>query len=396
MSRGWSAAWAAGLVGLVWVLLHLGWYAHHQLTDLGLYQHYGDSMVGSHTVPYRDFRPEYPPAALLTFLVPSYFTHLWDFRKAFQVEMFVCHVALVLAVLGIAGRRAAAFAAVAPLLLGSVVLSRFDLWPAALAALALLCLVRGRSAGSAVFLATAFAAKLWAGALGPLFLLWIWRREGRRRALEWLGATVAVAAAWFLPFVALGGSGGLGHMFHRQLARPLQIESLGSIVLATAHVVFGVHEAVVTNFGSQNLVGTGTSAAASIATTLEIVFVVGICALFARSDRTEAQLFAACAAVVAALIAFGKVFSPQFLIWLIPLVPVARRMPAAAAYAIALVLTQLYFPSRYWDLVDNFRGQVVAIVLIRDCAVVMLVLLLTYALARESAASSAPASSGVN
>jgi hypothetical protein len=57
---------------------------------------------------------------------------------------------------------------------------------------------------------------------------------------------------------------------------------------------------------------------------------------------------------VAGFVAFGKVLSPQFLIWLIPLVPlVAGRIGIVASGLLgaALVTTQLWFPSRYWDVV---------------------------------------------
>ena len=52
--------------------------------------------------------------------------------------------------------------------------------------------------------------------------------------------------------------------------------------------------------------------------------------------------------------AFGKVLSPQFLIWLVPLVPLLAGGTGAAASAVlacALVVTQLWFPFRYWDVV---------------------------------------------
>ena len=64
------------------------------------------------------------------------------------------------------------------------------------------------------------------------------------------------------------------------------------------------------------------------------------------------------AAAVVAFVAFGKVLSPQFLIWLVPLVPARRAAVAgsraSALLAVALVLTQLWFPYRYWDFVREF------------------------------------------
>src|SRR5438067_9277087 len=117
------------LVGAVWGLMHVGWYSHDQITDYGVYATYGDAVVHKHEVPYRDFAIEYPPAALPIFVVPALLER-FDYDRVFQVLMALCEVGAVVAVVLIAGRRAAVVAAVAPLALGSVVLSRFDFWPA--------------------------------------------------------------------------------------------------------------------------------------------------------------------------------------------------------------------------------------------------------------------------
>ena len=51
-----------------------------------------------------------------------------------------------------------------------------------------------------------------------------------------------------------------------------------------------------------------------------------------------------------AFVALGKVLSPQFLIWLVPLVPLVRGrrgLAAAAMLGAAMLLTQAWFPDRY-------------------------------------------------
>jgi uncharacterized membrane protein len=380
MRRGASTALlAAVLVGVVWALLHVGWYAHHQITDYGVYRHYGDGIVKTHAVPYRDFPMEYPPAALPVFVLPALLEH-YDYDRVFQGLMALCEVAAVIAVAVVAGRRAAVIAAVAPLALGSVVISRYDLWPTALVAVGIAALVRGRSTTSALLLGTAFAAKLWPAVLAPLVVVWLARTRGPRAAADWAAAAVATAAAWFLPFVALSPAG-VGHTFHSQLARPLQLESLGGSVLIAAHKVAGTTLHVTDSFGSQNLTGPGTHAAAVVTTAIGGLALVAIWVLFARGAATDERFVTHTAGAVAALVAFGKVFSPQFLIWLIPLVPLVRGRRALVAvplFGTALVLTQLWFPSQYWRLVLSFASPYSWILLARDLAVVALVAALVW------------------
>jgi uncharacterized membrane protein len=351
MSRAAPAALAVLLVAAVWGVLHVGWYTHRQITDYGEYQLYGDSVVTNHAVPYRDFPVEYPPAALPVFVVPSLLER-YDYRRVFQALMFLCHVGLVLGVGAIAGRRAAVLAAVAPLALGSVVLSRFDLWPAALAVLAVAALVRNRLGISALLLGTGFAAKLWPAVLVPVALVWLARTHGPRAAAAWVAGAAATAAAWFVPFLVLS-PGATVHSFHVQVARPLQLESLGSAILIAVHYSAGTTIRLTSSYGSQNVTGTGAHAAAIATTIAGLLGLAAACIVFARGPATTERLVTYAAASIAAVVAFGKVFSPQYMIWLIPfvvLVPSLRGAAAAALLFAALVLTQLWFPSHYWTL----------------------------------------------
>jgi uncharacterized membrane protein len=370
---------AAVLVGVVWALLHVGWYAHGQLTDYGVYKKYGDKIVNTHAVPYRDFQMEYPPAALPVFVLPALVEH-YDYDRVFQGLMALCDLAAVIAVALVAGRRAAVIAALAPLALGSVVISRFDLWPTALVAVGIAALVRGRSATSALLLGTAFAAKLWPAVLAPLAVVWLARTRGPRAAAQWAATAVATAAAWFLPFVALSPAG-VGHTFHSQLARPLQLESLAGSVLIAAHHIAGTTLHSTSSFGSQNLTGPGTHAAAIATTVVGALALVAVWVLFARGAAADERFVTHAAGAVAVFIAFGKVFSPQFLIWLIPLVPLVRGRRGYVAvplFGAALVLTQLWFPSHYWDLALHFASTYSWILLARDLALVALVAVLVW------------------
>jgi hypothetical protein len=287
---------------------------------------------------------------------------------------------LVLAVGAVAGYVPGVLTALAPLALGPVVVSRFDLWPAALAVVAIWLLVRDQSAASAIVLATAFAAKLWPAVLAPLALVWLYRTRDRDAALRWLGVAAATAAAWFLPFVALS-PGGVGHSFHAQLARPLQLESLGGSILLALHHVTSTSLGMVEGFGSQNLGGTGVHAVEVATTIVGIAAVLAVWVLFARGPATTQRLLVSSAAAVTALVAFGKVFSPQFMIWLIPFVALVRGVRGVAAWLLlyaALILTQSWFPRHYWDLALQFAPAQTAELLARDLCVVALFFVLVW------------------
>ena len=354
---------AAGLFLACWALVHTWFWRHGQLVDWPTYRRYGTAIVDHGRVPYRDFAVEYPPGALPVFVVPAPFA---DYASAFGWLMAACGVALVFVVAQVRV-RAAFFVALAPVLAGSLILTRFDLWPALLATAALAALAAGRHRLGWAFLGAAVAAKLWPLVLVPLALAWSVRR-GRPRAPL---AGLAVVLVVFVPF-ALVAPHGLWESLRGQASRPLQVESLGASILAT----FG-HPHVITTHGSQNLAGHGVVAAAFAA--LQAVSLVALWIAFARGPATRERLLRYAAASACAFVVFGKVLSPQFLLWLIPLVPLVRGrrgVAATGALTVALVLTQVWFPERYWSYADSFHLS--GVVLARNLALAVLLAVLAW------------------
>ena len=341
--------------------MHRWFWAHGAIVDWPTYQAYGDRMKAG-AVPYRDFPVEYPPGALPVFLLPSLLGG--SYAATFAWLMAVCGVALVL-VVALARPSAAFFTALAPVLIGSLILSRFDLWPALLAIAALVALLSERHALGWGLLGAAVAVKLWPLAFVPVALVWSHRRGCVRSSLWGVG----VAAAAFFPFLVLA-PGGLWSSLSGQLSRPLQIESLGAAFLTT----FG-RPAIVTSHGSQNVVGHGAVAAAlSVA---QVLALLALWVAFARGPATGERFVRYAAACTCAFVAFDKVLSPQYLLWLIPLVPLVRGrrgLLATGLLTAALVLTQVWFPQRYFDYALHFR--LAGVVLARDLVLVALVAVL--------------------
>jgi hypothetical protein len=272
------------------------------------------------------------------------------------------------------------FAALAPLALGTVILSRFDLWPAALAAGALAALVSRRFRLGHVLLGLGAAAKFYPGVLLPLAVAYTWKRRGRREALVCLAFSLGVFALGVVPFHALAPHG-VWHSVRVQLERPLQVESIGAAFLLVAHNVFGFALAGETSHGSQNVAGGAAHVLAILSSVVQAGVLVWIWWAFARGPATAAGLIRSSAAAVCAFVAFGKVLSPQFLIWLIPIVPLVRGrrgLWGSALLLAALVLTQIWFPFRYFRLALDFEPGLSWVLLARDLVLVALALVLAW------------------
>ncbi len=401
---GAAAFVALGVFIVAWAVLHVGFYTHKQVLDTPIYQRYGNAITQG-KVPYRDFSVEYPPGALPMFALPGLARsgHGQDvtpgFRHVFETLMWLCGaaallgMAVILRAVGASPRHvwaALLFAALAPLAIGSVLLSRFDLWPAALVIGSLAAFVTERSRIGSGLLGAAITAKLYPVLLVPAAIVYVWRRAGRREALVCLGVTCAVVAVVFAPFVALAPAG-VWHSLTGQLTRPLQIESLGAALLIAAHHLWGHPVTLQTSHGSQNLVGHGAHEVAVVLTVAQVLALLGVWTLFARGLASRERLVWAGAASLVAFVALGKVLSPQFLIWLVPVVPLVRGrtgLRASVLLGAALVLTQLWFPFRYWDYANHFQPAASWLVFARDLALVALLVVLATTPRRERARSS--------
>ena len=352
-----------GLFLFSFALVHRWFWAHGQLVDWPVYKTYGDAIVHHGQVPYRDFHVEYPPLALVVFVIPSLFG---DYRTVFEVLTAACGVGLV-AVVATIRPAAAYYVGVSPVLVGSLILTRFDLWPALLTTGALAALLGGRHRLGWGLLGAAVAAKLWPVVIVPLALGWAIAHRRLRSSLVGLAA-FAVAV---VPF-ALIAPHGLFESVRGQGDRPLQIESLAASLLTT----FG-QPSVITSHGSQNLAGHGLLAAMFSAA--QALAIIALWIAFLRGPIDRERLVRYSAACVCAFVALGKVLSPQFLLWLVPLVPLVRGRRGIAATILlsaALVLTQVWFPWRYWGYAEHFH--LAGVVLARNLALVALLVVLAW------------------
>ena len=272
-------------------------------------------------------------------------------------------------------RRAMLAAAAAPLLTGAMIRTHFDLLPVVLTCAALLALCAERPRAAFALLGLGAATKLFPLLAVPPAVAWLLGRGERRAAAESLAVLAAVVAIAAGTGLALSPSGFLDS-FEYHLDRPAQVESIPALVLLALDGV-GSGEAVSENsFRSDGLRHSASDAVVALCAALMLTAVVAL-TLAARRGPEPRRLLLASLGAIAAFAALGKVLSPQFLVWTIPLGALAfawRLHGLAAAVAGATVLTLVEFPSRYFDLVAR-EPLPIALVALRDALLVLAVAL---------------------
>ena len=356
--------------------------------DVGRYHDFAQLMQ-QRQLPYRDFYMEYPPGAIPTFLAPLALTGLAHYNLAFKFTVAFAGLGLILAC-AVALRlldaeRSRMFATygllvAAPAALGAVELNRYDLWPTLLCVLALVALLARRPRLGFGLLALGCVVKIFPLVVLPVATLHVYRSLGRK-ALE--GALKTFAAVFLItvvPFAALA-PGGLWYSVYTQSIRHLQLESLGSSILLAADAV-GIYSGKIVpgKPGSLDLSGTLPNAVGVLTLLAFLAALAAVVVIYWRAVESNEALVVGFAASVTAFVAFSKVISPQFLVWLVPLVPlVARRVGLVASALLLAILITTQIEVVYEHPLRAF-GWPVWVLLARNVMLVALFVLLLLAL----------------
>ena len=393
------------LLAAGWAVIFLvGPFRDESVTDLPLYSAYAELFLHG-ALPYRDVAFEYPPLAAPLIAVCGLAGDAAAYRVAFAVLAFVVAAALVVLCGVVAdrtggdGRRAMWAAGAAPLLCGAMIRTHFDLVPVVLTVAALALIVARRPRAGLAVLGVGVAVKLYPLVVLPVAVAWLVARGERRAALEGTVALVLVVAVAYGTALALS-PGGTADSITYHLDRPVQVESSPAVVL---RALDSAGAGTARHDGSHRSDGLDHPAAGVVTAGFLALMAaaVALLALGAAERRDgappgpRALVLAGLGATVAFAV-FGKVLSPQFLVWVVPLfaLGVAWRMPGLALLsAAAIVLTLVEFPAHYHAVVDR-EPWAVALVTVRDLTLVALLGLVLRALPASRSAAPAPGSAG--
>lgn len=361
------------------------------VADTGLYGLYGSKMAHG-LIPYRDYFMEFPPGALPALVLPALpGSHYVVWFKTFE---FLCGLGTLACLASIVSRIGAtraqvgtivAIAAVSPALLGPIAINSFDYWPTLLTTASLAALVAGRRRTGFALLGVATAAKLFPVGLLAVALLLVVRRHGREWWRESMVSYAAAIVVVFGPFAVLG-PGGLKFSLQTQLQRGLQLESLGASLLVTVHHLGAYRPSYTPNLAYAQLAGPLASSVATLSTIVMVAAILVAAWLYRRSNGDETWFVLAAATTIVGIVTFAKALSPQYLIWLIPLVAATWLWTKLAPFLLllALGLTQIWVPDRYVQLQD--LRWVTWVLLARDLVLLALFAVLVVELRARAAA----------
>lgn len=341
---------AHALVLLVLTLYLYSSDAREPAFQVEIFRAYAERILSGET-PYSGFAYEYPPLSLLVLLLPTLVgTGAKAYATTFGIEMLLLDW-LILYVLSRASRRAVVLYGVGFLLFWRLPFIRHDLAPVAAATAGAYLLLRGRGTWAGVLWGIGGALKLYPMVATPTLAFGSGFREAMRR---W-----AVAAAVFVGGVLWGvlafGTETFSFLsYHAE--RPAMIESLPANIL-----LLSPEAEVVRSYGSFNVVGPLGEHLVRLFGGIQLVAVVLALFVSYRGSRNAPSLGAlrGAAAATFAFAIFGKVLSPHFLLWSLPLLALVtgvgglRHVRVVWALYLAAILLTTAINEQYWAISGN-------------------------------------------
>jgi hypothetical protein len=294
-----------------------------------------------HTIPV-----EYGALTLLALLPPLLAPAAW-YPWLFAGEMILAIGATAWLCARISGTRAG-YAYLLWLLVGAGMLagSRFDVLPALGTVLALACARRRWMLRAALLLAMATLIKWYPLVLLAPLIVADLRADGLRARVLRLPAAFAGVVAAGLALTWLINPHDAWRPLSFLAARGLELESLPASAVWVAHAAWGTPAMLVYEVNVQTLATPGTTNVETAATALGLALAVAALWLQWRGRLTLGQVSLI---ALLALLVGSKVFSPQYVLWVAPLLALeaAPLSLVGVLWLVVSALTVLAFPTAY-------------------------------------------------
>lgn len=298
------------------------------LDDVDIYRGWLGSLTTG-VFPMDDSKWQYPPGVGPLLVAPDWLPVPYPVSFAALCLAFDLAIMVALLVAHARRPRPSTFGlwlwAAAGLLIGPLLVTRFDVVPAFFAVAAVLLVARPAWSGAAA--AAGFLLKLWPA----LMLLALPRTRTMRATLVFLVVTLALLALISIPF-----DGALSFLGN-QRSRGLQVESTGALPYWLFALVGG-RIATGLDYGSMQIDMAGAEIVGTVVTVagLVVLFVIGWWRMTGRLDRVSAGDTAL--ALVLVMVVGSRVYSPQYNIWVLAIAATATIGAQSRVRGVAWIL----------------------------------------------------------
>lgn len=351
--------------------------------------------------PFHMLPLEYPPLTVIIFTLPI-FAPLSYYQLFFAVSMALVSTCIYWLLLRY-GPRGSALAFVFYMLVGVVALvqERFDLVPAACTLVCLISAERKHWTIAYIALAFGFLIKIYPVLFLPaLFIaeqqdrhtihtpkqsssyntllaeLWLTLLSIRhwhwKNTLFFFGLCIGITGF----FAIFNFNGAVVSQISYFTNRPLQVESIGSVFLWLGILLgFPVH--IIYSFGSINM---ESMLSGIVSNVFEILFIAGNIYTIYLQWRGKMDVVQTCIGLLLIFIVTGKVFSPQYVIWIIPLLSYSGAFDKIwlVTWGSLSLLTTIIYPYLYTRVLDPqkipYIPGFIQIVTVRNMLLVLLTL----------------------
>ena len=381
------------------VIFNSNLYVSEGHSGTALYFNYSTRMVALGQLPYQDFAVEYPPLALGFIILPRLIaSNPATYANAFAIGMLLFDLLGLFLISALSRRlnlslwKTLAIYTLALLAIGPIIAHRYDLIPAIMVLLALFTFSRGKYKTSWALLAIGMMTKIYPAILAPIFLLYHWRHRQNRQAIAGVATFAITTAAIVIPCLLLSPDGFWNSLtYHAQ--RGLQCESTYSSFLLLGQTLGLTSVEMEFSFGSLNVTSPLANILAKVSPLVMLLSLVAVYWFFYKSQvkRAVAQqtlpsmnqpdIAHIVSYSLLAMLTFmltNKVLSPQFIIWLYPLIPLVVghwQRTSWLMFILIGLMTYLVYPVAYAGITEG-HPLVIGTLFLRNVSLIILAFLL--------------------
>ena len=336
----------------------------------------------SSTQAFHALPPEYPLLTLALFSPPLFASGL-GYQVVFALLMIIVAAIIYLLIARYRSRPAAiVFAFYIAVGSWATALGRFDLVPAALTLAAVILAARAHWNWAYALIALATLLKFYPAIFIPILFIaqqkhisgsWkVWQR--------WQGLALFVVLCAGVTLVSLLlNVGNTLYPINYFLSRPIQVESLPGTLLWLGQFA---HYPVQYIFTYQSL-NFSSLLAHKVSLLSTFLLVVGLLYTFWLQWRDKLDLYTASLVTLLVVVILGKVFSPQYLIWITPFIAYIGKQnwKWVLSWGTVCALTTFVFPFNYIDIphINHAYPAIIA----RDLIILGITLALLYQATRK-------------